>query len=142
VQAATGWEQRLMWLYELEDYRTALERPQVERSWLIALPGPVPGSGVLLPMARGRVLPRHRVEWDGADWQECVERVCYEVRIEELRAASVFEPAQLTPSLIVTAWLDRRRPDEGAVFDLDLDDSTRIVEALRQAAPTREAAAA
>ena len=147
VQEATGWEQRLMWLYELEDYRTALERPQVERSWLIVLPGAEPGTGVLLPMARGRVLPRQRVHWhDGnlqeGSWHECVERVCYEVRIEELRAESVFAPAELTPSLIVTAWLEKRKPGEGAVFDLDRLDTTAVIEALRQAAPERESEAA
>jgi hypothetical protein len=142
VLEATGWEQRLIWLYELEDYRTVLERPQVERSWLITLPGAEPGAGVLLPMARGRVLSRQRVQWDDGSWQECVERVCYEVRIEELRAESVFAPAELTPSLIVTAWLERRGPDEGHVFDLDRLDSTAIVDALRQAAPERKAEAA
>jgi excinuclease ABC subunit C len=142
VQDATGWEQRLMWLYEIEDYRMVLERPQVERSWLIVLPGAEPGTGILLPMARGRVLQRQRVHWNGESWQECVERVCYEVRIEELRAESVFAPAELTPSLIVTAWLERRDPDEGHVFDLDRLDSTAIVDALRQAAPERKSAAA
>ena len=142
VQDATGWEQRLMWLYEIEDYRTVLERPQVERSWLIVLPGAAPGTGILLPMARGRVLRRQPVQWDGGSWQEGVERVCYEVRIEELRAESVFAPAELTPSLIVTAWLERRDSDEGHVFDLDRLDSTAIVEALRQAAPERESEAA
>lgn len=142
VLEATGWEQRLMWLYELEDYRSVLERPQVERSWLIALPGAEPGAGVLLPMARGRVLQRHRVQWDAGSWEECVERVCYEVRIEELRAESVFAPGELTPSLIVTAWLERRGPNEGRVFDLDRLDSTAIVDALRQATPQWEAEAA
>ena len=93
-------------------------------------------------MARGRVLPRQRVRWDAEGWQECVDRVCYEVRIEELRAESVFAPAELTPSLIVTAWLERRAPEEGHAFDLDRLDSTAIVEALRQAAPDREAEAA
>jgi len=142
IQEATGWEQRTMWLYELEDYRTVLERPQVERSWLIALPGADPGTGVLLPMARGRVLPRRRVRWDAGDWPGRVEQVCYEVRIEELRAESVFAPAELTPSLIVSSWLDRRRPGEGSVFDLDRLDTTDVVEALRQSTPAREAEAA
>jgi hypothetical protein len=131
-----------MWLYELEDYRTVLERPQVERSWLIVLPGAEPGTGVLLPMARGRVLPRQRVHWRDGSWQECVERVCYDVRIEELRAESVFAPAELTPSLIVTSWLEKRKPGEGSVFDLDRLDTTAILEALRQAAPERKAEAA
>ena len=142
IQEATGWEQRLIWLYELEDYRTVLERPQVERSWLIVLPGAEQGTGILLPMARGRVLPRHRVHWHDGRWQECVERVCYDVRVEELRAESVFAPAELTPSLIVTSWLEKRKPGEGAVFDLDRLDPTAILKALRQATPERKAAAA
>jgi hypothetical protein len=68
--------------------------------------------------------------------------VCYEVRIEELRAESVFAPAELTPSLIVTAWLEKRKPGEGSVFDLDRLDTTAVIEALRQAAPERESEAA
>ncbi len=142
IQEATGWEQRVMWLCELEDYRTVLERPQVERSWLIVLAGAEQGTGVLLPMARGRVLPRHRVHWHDGSWQECVERVCYDVRIEELRAESVFAPAELTPSLIVTSWLEKRKPGESSVFDLDRLDTTAILKALRQAAPERKAEAA
>jgi excinuclease ABC subunit C len=142
IDEATGWEQRQMWLFELEDYRTVLERPQVDRSWLIVLPGAEPGTGVLLPMARGRVLARQRVRWKDTNWEECVERVCYDVRIEELRAESVFAPAELTPSLIVTAWLDRRGPGEGRAFDLDRLDTGAVVNALRQAAPAREAEAA
>ena len=93
-------------------------------------------------MARGRVLPRRRVRWDAGDWPGRVEEVCYEVRIEELRAESVFAPAELTPSLIVSSWLDRRRPGEGSVFDLDRLDTTDVVEALRQSTPAREAEAA
>ncbi len=142
IDEATNWEKRQMWLYELEDYRTVLERPQVDRSWLIVLPGAEPGTEVLLPMARGRVLPRHLIRWQDENWQECVARVCYDVRIEELRAESVFAPAELTPSLIVTAWLERRRPEDGFVFDLDRLETTAIVRELLRAAPGKESEAA
>jgi hypothetical protein len=54
----------------------------------------------------------------------------------------VFAPAELTPSLIVTSWLEKRKPGEGSVFDLDRLDTTVILKALRQATPEREVEAA
>ena len=119
-----------------------LERPQVERSTLIVLPGAEPDNGLLLPVSRGRVMARTRIRWTDAEWPEVLSRVCYEVRIEELRAESVFAPAQLTPSLIVSSWLERRRSNEGRVFDLDLLDARAIVESLQAAAPCGSAEAA
>lgn len=142
IDEATTWEQRLMWLYEFEDYRTVLERPQVDHSWLIVLPGADSGTEVLLPVARGRVLKRRLLRWSDESWPECVERVCYDVRIEELRAESVFAPAELTPSLIVTSWLERRGPGDGFAFDLDRLETSAIVRELHQAAPDRKSEAA
>jgi len=139
---ATGWERRAMWLDELEDYRRVLERPRVDRSWLVVLAGPREGTGVLLPVARGRVLPRSSLTWDDAAWGEAVERACYEVRLEELRAASVFAPAELTPSLIVTAWLERRDENDGRVFDLDRLEAAEVVRRLANEAPRRREAEA
>lgn len=140
---AADWERRVLWLDELEDYRRVLERPQVDRSWLIVLPGPDAGTGVLLPMARGRVLARAGVSWEGGAWRGVVEEACYRVRLEELRAASVFAPAELTPSLIVTGWLERRRPGEGRAFDLDRLDAAEVVRRLEhEASGLREPAAA
>lgn len=133
IEVATSWERRIGWLRELEGYRSMLERPQVERSTLIVLPGAEPGSSLLLPVARGRVLKRTRIDWQDAEWPEVLSRVCYDVRIEELRAESVFAPAQLTPSLIVSSWLERRRSNEGRVFDLDRLDAGSIVKALQAA---------
>ncbi|MCL7962523.1 MAG: hypothetical protein M8860_06695 [marine benthic group bacterium] len=130
MNLATSWDRRVDWLHELEGYRAMLERPHVDRSLLIVLPGAEPGDGLLLPMARGRVLPRTRIHWSDADWREEVCRVCYDVRLAELRAESVFAPADLTPSLIVTSWLDRRSRDEGQVFDLDRLDASLVTEAL------------
>jgi len=141
IEVATSWERRISWLRELEGYRSMLERPQVERSTLIVLPGAEPGSGLLLPVARGRVMERTRIHWNDEEWPETLSRVCYEVRIEELRAESVFAPAQLTPSLIVSSWLERRGSNEGRVFDLDRLDAPSIVKAL-QATPRGSAEAA
>jgi excinuclease UvrABC nuclease subunit len=141
LEVAASWERRIGWLRELEGYRSMLERPQVERSMLIVLPGAEPDGGLLLPVARGRVMKRTRIRWSDVQWSEVVSRVCYEVRIEELRAESVFAPAQLTPSLIVSSWLERRTADEGRVFDLDRLDAGSIVKAL-QAAPCESSEAA
>ena len=117
-----------------------LERPHVDRSLLIVLPGAEPGDGLLLPLARGRVLARTRVQWTDAGWRDEVCRVCYDVRLAELRAESVFAPADLTPSLIVTSWLDRRSADEGQVFDLDRLDASFVTDTLAAEAGSSAAA--
>jgi excinuclease UvrABC nuclease subunit len=140
LDEATAWERRTDWLRELEGYRTMLERPRVELSALIVLPAAQADSGLLLPVARGRVLARTRIDWMSAEWAEVVHRVCYEVRIEELRAESVFRPADLTPSLLVSTWLARRDEGDGSVFDLDRLDSNSVVETLQ--ATRRDSAAA
>jgi excinuclease ABC subunit C len=136
---ATGWEMRLGWLGDIETCRRALESPRVDRSWLVVLPGACAAEGVLLPVARGRVLPRRRMRWDEEHWAEAVRDACYRVRVEELRAESVFAPADLTPSLIVTGWMDRGAK-EGTVFDLDALDTAEVVRRLGPAARRRSAA--
>lgn len=126
---AIAWERRLAWLDQLDSYRYALERPRVDRSWLIVLPGAAERRGVLVPVARGRVLPRRRVEWDDVAWRDAVEEACYDVRIAELRVESAFPSAELIPSLIVTAWLaDGAR--EGRAFDLDALETREVIAEL------------
>jgi len=126
---AISWQRRLGWLEELDSYRRVLERPWVDRSWLIVLPGAAAGTSVLLPVARGRVLRRRTVRWHADEWREGVEDVCYAVRMRELQAESVFPPAELAPSLIVTSWLESGAP-EGLAFDLERHDSASVLREL------------
>lgn len=128
---ATSWQLRLGWLEELDSYRRVLEKPRVDRSWLLVLPGAGPEEGVLIPVARGRVLERRRVSWADCGWARAVEDACYEVRVRELQAEAVFQPRELTPSLIVSAWLEEGAP-EGRAFDLDANDTRVVVEDLRR----------
>jgi excinuclease UvrABC nuclease subunit len=128
---AISWQRRLAWLEELDSYRYVLEKPWVDRSWLIVLPGPTETERVLLPVARGRVLERKTVSWSGSGWQEDVEDAVYSVRMCELQAEAVFQPADLTPSLIVTTWLESGAPD-GQAFDLERSDGRRVVQLLRR----------
>lgn len=140
LDEAVSWQRRLGWLEELDSYRRVLERPWVDRSWLVALPGARPGEGVLVPVARGRVLERRPVGWRGSDWVRVVEDACYAVRVHELRADTVFRPAELTPSLIVSAWLEDGAP-EGRAFDLDENDTDDVVRQLRTEAARHRASA-
>jgi excinuclease UvrABC nuclease subunit len=128
---AISWQRRLGWLEELDSFRRVLEKPWVDRSWLLVLPGAEAGEGVLIPVARGRVLERRRVSWEAPGWPSAVEDACYSVRVRELRAEAVFQPAELTPSLIVSAWLESGAP-EGLAFDLDEIETARVVDALRR----------
>jgi hypothetical protein len=58
--------------------------------------------------------------------------------LRELQAETVFQPADLTPSLIVTTWLEGGAPD-GLAFDLERHDARFVVERLRQdAKPERD----
>jgi hypothetical protein len=123
------WQRRLGWLEELDSYRHALERPWVDSSWLIVLPAASDGGGVLLPVARGRVLSRRRLMWGETGWRRVVEEACYEVRVAELRAESVFPAAELTRSLIVTAWLENGTA-EGRALNLDAMDTRAVLQAL------------
>jgi excinuclease UvrABC nuclease subunit len=142
LDEAISWQRRLGWLEELDSYRYALERPWVDRSWLIVLPGPAEPERVLVPVALGRVLERKTVSWSDSDWSNAVEDAVYKVRMHELRAEAVFQAADLTPSLIVTAWLDSGAPG-GIAFDLERTDARFVVERLRQdAKPERDTLAA
>jgi len=127
---AISWQRRLAWLEELDSYRHVLERPWVDRSWLIVLPGASEAQRVLIPVARGRVLERRKVPWTGSDWAEVVEDAIYTVRMRELQAEAVFQPADLAPSLIVTKWLESGA-GEGLAFDLEKYDARVVIERLR-----------
>ena len=131
--AAIDWVRRLEWLEDFETYRYALERPWIERSWLIVLPGPEGHEGVLVPVARGRVLKRRRVDWRQPAWRGAIEDTCYAVRVGELMAESVFPPSELAPSLIVTSWLGAGAHG-GMAFDLDDLDTADVITGLSSAA--------
>jgi excinuclease UvrABC nuclease subunit len=138
MDEAISWQRRLGWLEELDSYRHVLEKPWVDRSWLIVLPGPAEVERVLVPVARGRVLERKTISWNGSDWSDAVEDAVYSVRMRELQAEAVFQPADLTPSLIVTAWLESGAPG-GLAFDLERDDAQVIAARLRRdAKPERD----
>ncbi|MCL7971347.1 MAG: hypothetical protein M8866_04520 [marine benthic group bacterium] len=131
LDEAISWQRRLAWLEELDSYRYVLERPWVDRSWLIVLPGALDSQGVLIPVARGRVLDRRLVSWSDSKWRSVVEDACYAVRTRELQAETVFQPADLTPSLIVTNWLEGGAPG-GRAFDLDRCDSSEVLSELNR----------
>lgn len=138
---AIAWQRRLGWLEDLDSYRFVLEKPWVDRSWLIVLPGASGSDRVLVPVARGRVLERTTVSWSGSAWPKAVEDAVYSVRRRELQAEAVFRPADLTPSLIVTAWLEAGAQG-GLAFDLETTDAGRVVERLRRdAKPERSSPA-
>jgi len=82
-------------------------------------------------VARGRVLERRTMSWNGPGWSGAVEDACYAVRTRELQAEAVFQPADLTPSLIVTRWLESGAPD-GLAFNLERNEALHIVESLRR----------
>ncbi len=126
---AISWQRRLGWLEELDSYYHVLERPWVDRSWLIVLPGAAESERVIIPVARGRVLERRTVSWRSAGWSTVVEDACYAVRLRELQAESVFQPVDLTPSLIVTKWLEEGAPG-GRAFDLDELAAGQVVREL------------
>ena len=137
---------RIDWLDELESYRSAIEGPDVRRSWLLVLPHVQSERRMLVPVARGRVLKRKELRWEDRDWPATIENVCYSVRLQELRAESVFPPAELVTSLIVSGWLDSGAPG-GLALDLDRHDTDQVVAALSPLArdgsaraPTRPAA--
>jgi excinuclease UvrABC nuclease subunit len=131
-ECAGALQRRIEWLDALEEERATLERPWVERSWMIALPHALPGRSVLIAMVRGRVLPAREVEWD-ADDADAVADACYAARVAELMAPSVLEPSELVPSLIVSGWLMDGAPD-GLVLDLDRWSDAEVASRLSAAA--------
>jgi excinuclease UvrABC nuclease subunit len=124
-------QRRIDRLDALEEERATLERPWVERSWMIALPHARPGRSVLIAMVRGRVLPAREAQWDD---DGAVADACYAARVAELRAPAVLEPSELVPSLIVSGWLMDGAPG-GVVLDLDRLGDAEVVRCLA-AAPT------
>lgn len=128
-EAAAEDQCRVDWLDELESYRSAIEGPEVRRSWLLVLPHVESERRMLVPVARGRVLKRTEVRWENRNWPETIEDVCYSVRLQELRSESVFPPAELVTSLIVSGWLDSGAPG-GLALDLDQHDTDQVVAAL------------
>lgn len=132
-ERAADHERRIGWLDELEAERAALERPWVERSWMIALPHARPGRTVLIGMVRGRVLPHREVAWEEGG-RAAVADACYAARVADLRAEAVIDPADLVPSLIVSGWLMDGAPG-GVALDLDRLDDAEIARRLAAAAP-------
>lgn len=127
-------QRRIEWLDELEVRRHGLDQPWLDRSRLIVLPHALDARGVLVPVARGRVLSRHDVRWDDGTWRQSVRDACYAVRVAELRAGSVFPPEDLAPALIVARWI-HEGDEEGLVLDLDeLDDAGAVALLEREAA--------
>ncbi|MDH3427636.1 MAG: hypothetical protein OEM23_04295 [Gemmatimonadota bacterium] len=127
--ASISLRRRLEWFEELESYRHGLQRPTMDDSRLIVLPAATPGRRVLVPVARGRVLDRTTIDPSQPDWADRLENVCYQVRLEELRAESAFPVAELTLALIVAAWV-RDGARDGLMFDLERMSARDIVEAL------------
>ena len=134
-ERAADRQRRIGWLDELEDERAALERPWVERSWMIGLPHARQRWSLLIPMVRGRVLPGLEVGWDAGS-AAAVADACYAARVAELRAEAVLEPAQLVPSLIVSGWLMDGAPG-GLVLDLDRLTDAEVATRLAADPPTR-----
>lgn len=137
-----GLRRRRRWFEELESYRPALRKLPVDRSRLIVLPGVRPEAWVLVPVARGRVLPRIEVATGDPDWPDRVADTCYRIRVEELRSEAAFPVEALTLTLIVGRWLQahtrKRREKEDTeagpdarVFDLDRRDTPYVIERLR-----------
>lgn len=133
-EEALDLQRRIEWLDQLEARRYGLDQPWLDRSRLIVLPHAREGRGVLVPVARGRVLARHEVRWGEGAWQGTVRDACYAVRVAELRAGSVFPPEELAPALIVARWI-HESDDEGLVLDLEeLDEAGAVARLEREAA--------
>lgn len=128
-EEAADRQRRIEWLDALEERRRFLERPALDRSWLLVLPAARPGRRVLVPVARGRVLERRKAAWRDGDWQGAVEDACYAIRVAELRVEPAFPPEEMAPALIVTRWLEEGAP-EGTALDLDEMDAAGAVARL------------
>lgn len=126
---ALGLRRRREWFDELASYRPALRALPIRRSLLIALPAHG-GGHVLVPVARGRVLPRQTVRPEEAEKQ--IRDACYAVRVAELRAEDAFPVEALTLTLLVERWL-RSRPEPGRVFLLDHVGADEVVPELLSA---------
>ncbi|MDX1745678.1 MAG: hypothetical protein R3324_07050, partial [Halobacteriales archaeon] len=134
-EEAADRQRRLGWLQQLESFRSQLERPALDRSWLLLLPAASERRRVLVPVAKGRVLGRRELEWHGPTRETAVRDACYAVRVAELRVEPVFPPEELVPSLIVTRWIDSGA-EEGIRLDLDRLDTEEVI---RRTFPDRSA---
>lgn len=143
-EKAADRQRRIEWLDELEAHRHALEKPRLDRSWLLVLEHHRPGRRVLVPVARGRVLERREAAWREPGWREAVGDACYAVRVAELQADTVFPPEEMVTSLIVTRWLEEeadpaggdegaRAGDGGLALDLEAHDAEAAVRRLERA---------
>jgi excinuclease UvrABC nuclease subunit len=135
-ERAADRQRRMAWLDELEEERAALERPWVERSWMVGLPHARPGRSVLIGMVRGRVLPGREVDWAEPSRDAAVADACYAARVAELACASVLEPTELVTSLIVSGWLMDGAPG-GIALDLDRLSDAEVARRLAADPPTR-----
>ncbi len=125
-EEAAEHQARLDWLDELGEYRFAIDGDATARSWLIVLPGVEEDARLLQPVARGRVLPRRTVVWEGRSWEAAVEDALYAVRVAELRAPTVLSPRDSVPSVMVGRWLEDGGPDGLAIDITRLDAGTAI----------------
>lgn len=135
-ERAAARQRRIGWLDELENERAGLERPWVERSWMLALPHARPGRSVLIAVVRGRVLPAREVGWEDGGRDADVADACYAARVAELRADAVLEPAELALSLIVSGWLMDGSPG-GVALDLDRLTDAEVARRLAADPPAR-----
>ncbi|HEU4464784.1 MAG TPA: hypothetical protein VFS53_07055 [Gemmatimonadota bacterium] len=129
-------QRRIDRLDALEEERATLERPWVERSWMISLPHADAGRSILIAMVRGKVLPAREVDWEAGDVRMVAADACYAARVAELRAPAVLEPSELVPSLIVSGWLMDGAPG-GMVLDLDRMSDAEVVSRLAADPPVR-----
>jgi excinuclease UvrABC nuclease subunit len=134
-EQAAARQRRIGWLDELESERAGLERPWIERSWMVALPHARPGHSVLIGFVRGRVLPAREVDWEEEKRDADVADACYAARVAELRAEAVLEPAELALSLIVSGWLMDGAPG-GVALDLDRLSDAEVAGRLAADPPT------
>jgi excinuclease ABC subunit C len=134
-EQAAARQRRIGCLDELESERAGLERPWIERSWIVALPHARPGHSVLIGFVRGRVLPAREVDWEEEKRDADVADACYAARVAELRAEAVLEPAELALSLIVSGWLMDGAPG-GVALDLDRLSDAEVAGRLAADPPT------
>ncbi len=157
-ERAADLQRRVDALDELEGHRWALERPALERSWLLMLPAAREGRRRLLPVARGRVLEARTAPWPGGNgggigsgegtatggdadrrtrdrWRQAVGDALYAVRVAELRAPAALPARELVPGLIVTRWLEKGA-EGGRVVELtDGADRREVAERLAPPSP-------
>ncbi len=117
---------RLVWLDELESYRSVLARPGQQASLLVILPDHKPERRVLLPVALGKVLRSRSVAVQDGVWQEAVADACYAIRVRELGMDGILQPDEMVLSLILRRWLDTD-VDDIPVYDLARLDDRQVV---------------